>query len=157
LTLYCLPFILFGVWVIIYRIVTDVYFTHYIIRNGVAGFEAKLDITCIIFMEIHRILTPMRGFANCLVYVIVSRWFSRKLKKWCCSCCNKNENYGQNFDQQQQQQQHNSGYYQQQQQHQHYNSSTVSHFTGRPHNQHHNDHGSEEYAPLMQSPSKSRK
>ncbi|KAL0491302.1 7 TM domain-containing transmembrane protein [Acrasis kona] len=83
LSMYSLPFLMFGVWIVIYRLYNDSTSISYAITNGVDEYEgnSKLSLFNVVILTIHLILYPLRIAMNALVYCILTNWFKKK----CCS------------------------------------------------------------------------
>jgi hypothetical protein len=84
LTLYSLSFVLFGVWLIIYRTYFDVLYTIIVIKEGIQNFHLVDNLAGEILIAIHHILLPLRGTMNAIVYGILSKWFQMMFKNMCC-------------------------------------------------------------------------
>ncbi|EFC35935.1 predicted protein [Naegleria gruberi] len=87
LLFYALPFFLFGVWVIVYRLATDIIYVVRVAEHGLDSFSDDLDLPGLIVLSIHHILSPLRAFANSVVYCLLSKWFSDRVKGSFRRCC----------------------------------------------------------------------
>jgi len=92
LLFYALPFFLFGIWVIVYRLATDIIYIVRVAKDGLNSFSDDPDLAGVIVLSIHHILSPMRAFANSLVYCLLSKWFSDRVKGTLKKCCGGNGN-----------------------------------------------------------------
>ncbi|KAL0490785.1 4 TM domain-containing transmembrane protein [Acrasis kona] len=81
LTLYCLPFFVFGIWLLVYRIIGDIDMIDSVYRFGFIKFKQYGEVE-LFLMAVHWILTPLRTLANALVYGVLTKWFRTKFN--CC-------------------------------------------------------------------------
>jgi hypothetical protein len=85
LTLYTMPFIFFGVWIIIMRTYLDSWYTNQVVRNGIENFTtADISFTGHILTGLQRIFTPMKVLMNAVVYGVLTKWFKQRLIALCC-------------------------------------------------------------------------
>ncbi|KAG2386137.1 hypothetical protein C9374_002583 [Naegleria lovaniensis] len=87
LLFYALPFFLFGIWVIVYRLATDIIYIVRVAEHGIDSFNDDMDLAGLIVLSIHHILSPLRAFANSVVYCLLSKWFSERVKGSFKRCC----------------------------------------------------------------------
>jgi hypothetical protein len=82
LSFYSLPFILFGIWLILYRSYVDIWFTVKVIQHGFHKFTGQTDEAGRVLMAMHHMLSPLRGLMNAIVYV-----FRKQIRKMDYSSC----------------------------------------------------------------------
>lgn len=91
LLFYALPFFLFGIWVIVYRLATDIIYIVRVAEHGINSFNDDMDLAGLIVLSIHHILSPLRAFANSVVYCLLSKWFSERVKGSFKRCCGSSQ------------------------------------------------------------------
>ncbi|KAL9652639.1 hypothetical protein ABK040_003942 [Willaertia magna] len=91
LLFYTLPFFLFGIWVIVYRLVTDIVYILRVTQHGMDQFNTEYNTPSIIALSLHHVFSPLRAVANSVVYCLLSKWFRDKCNAFFC-CCNHYKN-----------------------------------------------------------------
>jgi hypothetical protein len=85
LTAYTMPFVFFGIWIIIMRTYLDSWYTVLVIKKGVENFTTyDISFTGHILTGLQRIFTPMKVLMNVVVYGVMTKWFQKRFMNMCC-------------------------------------------------------------------------